>query len=81
MEDKYIPISCESYDQLEELAVKKTCCNISYFDKNNIELTMKSQIINFITKDKEEFLVLEKGTKIRLDKVISVNGITLDKSC
>lgn len=81
MEDKYIPISCGSYDQLEEWAVKKTCCNISYFDDNKIEVTMKSKIINFITKDKEEFLVLENGTKIRLDKIMNVNGITLDKSC
>lgn len=81
MKNRYKPISCASYDQLEELAVRKRLCDISYLEDNNIELSMKNRIVNIITKNKEEFLILENGTHIRLDKVIRINDIAIHKSC
>jgi Rho-binding antiterminator len=81
MEDKYIPVPCQFYDVLESLAVKKTKSFIVYKDEN-IEKTVEDFIIDFKTKNKEEFLILNNGTQIRLDKIIKINEmIPLNIKC
>ena len=75
MEDKYIPVPCQFYDVLESLAVKKTKSFIVYKD-DNIEKTVEDFIIDFKTKNKEEFIILSNKQEIRLDKIISINSLT-----
>ncbi len=75
MEDKYIPIPCQFYDVLESFAVKKTKSTIVYKDEN-MEKTIEDFIVNFKTKNKEEFLILSNNQEIRLDKILSVNSLT-----
>lgn len=68
-DDKYKTVSCQMYDTLEALAVKKTKIKIEYIDNDHIKKT-EGYIADFKTKDKEEFLILSNGNKIRLDKII-----------
>lgn len=75
MEDKYTPIPCQFYDILESLAVKKTKSFIVYKDEN-IEKSVEDFIVDFKTKNKEEFVVLSNSQEIRLDKIISINSLT-----
>jgi Rho-binding antiterminator len=59
---------------LEELAVKKIKSKILYMDNEN-ELFIEELIVDFKTKNKEEFLILNNGTQIRLDKILKINDI------
>lgn len=74
MADKYQTVSCHFYDELEALAVKKVLSNITYLENEN-EINVEDLIVDFKTKNKEEFLILKNGTQIRLDKIIKINGI------
>lgn len=78
---KYQPISCDFYDELELLALRKTVAKIVIRKENEIVETIENVIKTLYTKDKEEFLVLENGQEIRLDKLVSVNGIELKNYC
>jgi len=74
MENDYIPISCAFYDELEAAAVKKINSIIVY-EENLEEKSITDLIIDFKTKDKQEFVLLKSGLKIRLDKIISFNNL------
>ena len=73
MADKYIPIASQLYDKLEELAVKKVRTKITYLDYYE-EKVVEDFIVDFRTKNKEEFLILTNGIEIRLDKIITLEN-------
>lgn len=75
MGDIYKTVSCQFYDELEALTVKKIKSTIFYMDNEN-EKSIEDIIVDFKTKNKEEFLILGDGTQIRLDKIIKINEIT-----
>ena len=74
MDDVYKTVSCQFYDELEALAVKKIKSKIFYMDNEN-EKYIEDLIVDFRTRNKEEFLILKNGTQIRLDKIIKINEI------
>lgn len=74
MTSDYIPISCAFYDELEACAVKKALCTIVYKEDEEIK-TVEALIVDFKTLKKEEFMILDDCTQIRLDKIISFNNI------
>jgi Rho-binding antiterminator len=74
MRNDYIPISCAFYDELEAAAVKKIESTIVYKEDEQIK-TISALVIDFKTKNKEEFLILNNLKEIRLDKIISFNNI------
>jgi len=79
--DKYQTVSCHFYDELEALAVKKVLSHIIYSENEN-EKHVEDIIIDFKTKNKEEFLILKNGLHIRLDKIIKINDLkSSDFSC
>lgn len=80
MENKYIPISCHFYDELESLAVKRIKSKIVFLEddlKNEIE----DFIVDFKNINKEEFMILSSGKQIRLDKIVKVNDKELERYC
>ena len=80
MANKYQTVSCHFYDELEVLAVKKIIAKITYFENEN-EMTIEDLIVDFKTKNKEEFLILKNGTQIRLDKIIKINDLVYKTNC
>ncbi|MEM9885109.1 MAG: hypothetical protein AAF849_04390 [Bacteroidota bacterium] len=77
----YKAISCDFYDILEASATLKKECIINFFNANGEEQQLVSRIINLFTKDKEEFMELEHRELIRLDRIISVDGVLLPTAC
>jgi Rho-binding antiterminator len=74
MDNKYKTVSCHFYDELEALAVKKVVAHITYLENEN-EKDIEDIIVDFKTKNKEEFLILKCGLQIRLDKIIKINAL------
>jgi transcriptional antiterminator Rof (Rho-off) len=67
----YIPIDCNFYDELVLLAMHKTRIT---FIPNIFEVQEDDFIKDLVTKpSKEEFLVLNSGIEIRLDKISNVS--------
>lgn len=75
MNEKYQPIACGLYDRLEELATLRKECEIVYLDEGNQECKLTDRITGLKSFQGAEYLSTSTGTTIRLDKLISVNGI------
>ncbi|MBW7888239.1 MAG: hypothetical protein H3C35_07750 [Bacteroidetes bacterium] len=76
----YQPIACSAYDRLEALAVQKTFCTILFREEGK-EKEIKGIIADLFSKENAEFLRLQSGEIIRLDAVLSVNGIAVSGAC
>lgn len=75
MEDNYEPVACHFYDELESASTKKLLNKIVYTRFDGAEKTVDDFIVDFETKDKEEFVVLKEKGRIRLDKILRFNGL------
>jgi Rho-binding antiterminator len=76
----YVPINCSFYDYLEEAATLDRLSAIEYMEGNRL-VKIASKIQTLVSRDKIEYMVLENGQSIRLDYLLSINGISLPKSC
>jgi Rho-binding antiterminator len=70
----YQPISCTFHDILEALATEKKIVAVEFYVSNNACRCSEAVILDFETKDKEEFIILDNGARIRLDQLLSVDG-------
>ena len=81
MENKYVPISCSYYDELEILAMRKQACTVEYLADDQSAIGRHGVIADVFSKEKQEFLKLDNGEVIRLDRLISVDGKPLSGQC
>lgn len=77
--EKYQSISCSYYDQLEALATQKKNCTIEYNDGE--QRSAAGIIVDLYAEKGAEFLKLNSGTVIRLDHLVSVNGLPVSNVC
>jgi Rho-binding antiterminator len=70
---KYKPISCSYHDILESLSVMRELCNIVYVDEEHVQHSAKARIIDIFARGGEEFIRLDNGILIRLDRLRLVN--------
>lgn len=81
MQDKektdYKPIDCDYYDRLEAWATVGTTCALLFIGDDGQENQVDSRIPDFKIDDGVEYLIGEDDLQIRLDRLISVNGIPL----
>jgi Rho-binding antiterminator len=70
----YKPIDVSFHDQLKATVTQRIYSKIQY--KTDLEefITISSLIKNIIVENGEEFIVLLDGEKIRLDRIVSLNG-------
>lgn len=79
METPYRPIDCSYYDRLEAWATLKGSCAIVWMDQDKVKHEVQSRIMDLVIQNHVEYLVVEKGLRIRLDHLISINDIPLDE--
>lgn len=76
----YIPVSCDLIDQIEIIATQKELAIITYLFDGKLhsqEVILKT----WLTRESKEYLVLQDGTEIRLDKIFSINNQKFHDSC
>ena len=81
MQEKYQPINCHFYDELELLAMRKKNCLIVYLDDAGTSLEKTTIILDFKIIDAAEYMLLADGSKLRLDRLVSVDGKVLKGYC
>lgn len=75
----YKPINCNLYDVLLAKATLKKECLITFISNEKKETTTAT-IVDVYTKTKEEFMQLNNEMHIRLDKIISVDGVMINET-
>ena len=70
----YKPIDCSLHDELESAATLRRTVSIVY-ETSEESLEVKDRIVDVFSKDGEEFIRLASGLTIRLDRIISFEGI------
>lgn len=84
---KYENVGCEFYDQLLEIVKEGQKVQIDYQDEHRKFFKIEALAIDVITKEKEEFLILDGFEPIRLDylhkvgKAISDTVLNRGNSC
>ena len=73
----YQPINCNFYDILEATAVKRKTVPIVIIE-DEIQKKIESKIIDLYAKDSIEYMVMENDKTIRLDQIVSVDGVILE---
>lgn len=75
MQERYRPIACKLYAELEELALHATTCRLAYRDAVGRPTVLRSRIRDIYTRRGEEFICLADGREIRLDALMRVNDL------
>ena len=73
----YQPINCEFHDVLESVAVRRSPALIRYLDVNGEQAELRSCIIDVYARGGAEYLRLPSDQEIRLDRLVSVDGVVL----
>jgi Rho-binding antiterminator len=71
--EKYIPINCDFYDELEALATIGKKVRVVYLD-GGAKVETQGIIKNLFTRESVEFMTLDTGLTFRLDKLIEIDG-------
>lgn len=80
-EEPYRPISCDFHSELELLALRRSPVEIHYRSSDGAAATLHAPILDLYTRNGEEFLLLPGQKELRLDSLISVNGLKLIDYC
>ena len=59
----------------------QTVAEIIFRNEKGEETTISTKVKTLQTRDSEEFLILDNGDEIRLDKLVSMNGKVLKNYC
>ncbi len=82
MKQPYQPISCNFYDLLLDAATRKQVVPlVLYSPTMEGTISLEATILDVFTRKGEEFMTLGNGEEVRLDRIVSVNGIALEGFC
>ncbi|TLP39143.1 hypothetical protein [Arcobacter arenosus] len=71
--NRYVNVSNELYEVFEDAAVKHEECDIVYKDDKK-QKELHSKVVDIKNVNLQEFIEMEDGTVIRLDKIVEFNG-------
>lgn len=75
---RYLPINCEFHDVLEATATRGRVASIVYMDVHGQRQAIDARIVDLLARHGEEHLQLDDGRRLRLDRIVSVDGVRAD---
>ncbi len=75
--NRYSPIDCSFHDILLDRATRRKKISVAYLSSGKRQQLEEVIILDVFTKNKEEFMTLDSGEMIRLDYLVSVDGVPL----
>ena len=79
--DQYKPVDEETLEELEVLAALKKFCLIKFEADNGGTPEIRGRFICIYNVGEDQYLRIEEGLSIRLDKLIQVDDKPLKKNC
>jgi len=77
----YQPIDCNFYDNFEAAIVQRRAVGLTYLDANGDSISETTLLRDLKTHRTEEFVLLASGVWLRLDRIVSVDGVAAGESC
>ncbi len=77
MSRPYVPINCEFHDVLETVAVQRRAVPM-VIEEDGAEHALLARIVDITAHDGVETMRLEDGRIVRLDAIVSVDGVHRD---
>jgi len=74
MEELYTPVAISFREELADYAKKRTYVSLQYLSDIREYLSTRAVIKEIIARDDAEYLLLNTGEDIRLDRIIRVEG-------
>jgi Rho-binding antiterminator len=71
--ENYIPINCNFYDELEAIATIGKKVGLVY-QENGARIETRGVITDLYTTESVEYMKLDTGLVIRLDKLVEIDG-------
>lgn len=75
MAKPYVPINCEFHDVLEATATRARVAVIVFENPVGQQETCHAHITDLIAHDGIEYMQLDSGDRVRLDDIVSVDGV------
>ena len=72
---KYKPVNCGFYDHFEAAITLRKKVQIEAIDEQGQKIHLTTKPIDLLLENREEFLILENKQKIRLDHIVSFDGV------
>jgi Rho-binding antiterminator len=73
----YVPIDCEFHDVLEATATRRATVVIRFLDDAGLPQQRDTRIVTLSAHDGIEYAELATGERVRLDRLLTVDGIAL----
>ena len=70
----YRLVACTFHDELEAWATLRQSCEIVYRNSEEEVQTIISKIMDVYAENRADYILIQDGTVIRLDSLLSVNG-------
>ena len=77
----YQPIACNFYDNFEAAIVQRRVVELTYLNVDGSLVDQETLLRDLKTHRTEEFVQLASGEWLRLDRIVSVDGIVAGESC
>ena len=81
MNAPYQPIACALTDELELRAMRGRPVGIRYRAAGGELLERSATIRNIVAREGAEYLILDEGEDIRLDRLVEVDGLAFGELC
>lgn len=72
--NNYVRISNELFNEFDKVFKKEEECELTYLNKNDNKINIKSKIQDFLNINGAEYMDTNSGIRIRLDRIVSLNG-------
>ncbi len=77
----YQPIDCNFYDNFEAAIVQRRAVDLVYLDADGNPVEDTTLLHDLKTNQTEEFVQLASGEWLRLDRIVSMDGVAAGQSC
>lgn len=72
---EYVPVACDFTDELEHFCVLKETVLVSYWNSDLKLESIRGKILDLFTINKSEFIKMESGVEIRMDRIFSLETV------
>ena len=73
----YQPISCDFHDLLEAAATRRSVVTLEIRDAADVVERVQVRISDIVTRADGEYVLLDDGRSVRLDRIVSIDGARL----
>jgi transcriptional antiterminator Rof (Rho-off) len=74
-DDDYRPIDCSLHDQLEILALRGRPVALRVREPDGSTRELEDTVVDWVARDGVEWVVTGGGEEIRMDRLVTVDGI------